>query len=269
MRTFLIISILLFNTLVIFSQGLERKYSDLEKFLIKKTIDSSFEILDINRLDLVKSDEIKKPLVDKLRRYEYLEYLVDNYGDFKYDFKTIDLNNDGKLDIFYSGYLAGASDSYAYIFINTSDGFKKSFDDFPGLFLFGIKKNQEFSGLIYVYEGFHGDGPELCKIEILTFDSTGNTNIRELVKYPNFTKIPTQYFEKEIEFTVKNEKYYLRSEPGEQNGVIIGEIHDTYTSGDKGRAFASETDSTGRVWWYVIMDNGIAGWMSSRYLEVL
>ena len=37
--------------------------------------------------------------------------------------------------------------------------------------------------------------------------------------------------------------------------------------GHKGKSFASETDETGRVWWYVIMDNNIAGWMSSKYLE--
>ena len=127
MRKLLLLKILMINSLIIFSQGLERKYSDLERFLIKNTLDKSIEIIDIDKLDLVDVDNTKKPLVGKLKDFEYFGHLVDNYEVFKDDFKTIDLNNDGNLDIFYSGYLGGTSDSYSFIFLNTGDGFIKTF----------------------------------------------------------------------------------------------------------------------------------------------
>lgn len=96
-------------------------------------------------------------------------------------------------------------------------------------------------------------------------------------------------------FTVKNDKYKLRESP------VINEKYDEYASGLEGQpvygnsiaefkkgsqgvAIAEKPDGTGRVWWFVIMDEDAkteknrfnddqnaskAGWMSSRYLEVI
>jgi hypothetical protein len=96
-------------------------------------------------------------------------------------------------------------------------------------------------------------------------------------------------------FIVKNDKYKLREQP------VINDKYDAYESdfehkpvygntlaefskGSKGEAIAEKSDETGRVWWFVIMDPDAraeynrfygdqtaskAGWMSSRFLEVL
>jgi hypothetical protein len=264
MKKLLIISLLTLFSLNVFSQD-TREYANLETFLIKQTLSSEYNLGSIN-LNYAK-DSTKRELIKEIRNFNFMPNLVDNYDYYQDEFKVADLNNDNKLDIYYSGYLDGASDSYAYVFINTPNGFIKAFQDMPGLFLHSVYKNQKLFGLIYCYEGFHGSGIELCRIGLLSFDSSGNKNVKVLIKYPNLTKIPEQYFDKEIQFTVKNEKYYLRSELGEVNGSFNGEILYTYTKGDKGKAFAEETDETGRIWWFVIMDNGIAGWMSSRFLE--
>lgn len=96
-------------------------------------------------------------------------------------------------------------------------------------------------------------------------------------------------------FVVKNDKYKLREQP------VINDKYDDYESqfeqkpvygntlaefskGSKGEAIAEKPDDTGRVWWFVIMDSDAkaeynrfygdqtaskAGWMSSRFLEVI
>ena len=270
MKKLFLIHILLINSLIVFSQGFERKYSDLERFLIKNSIDKSIETFDINNLDLISSDEIKKPLVDKLKGFQYFDNLVENYEVFKDDFKTIDLNNDGKLDIFYSGYLGGASDSYSYIFLNSNNGFNQVFSGDMGLFLFASKQNNNSVGLIYCYEGPAADCPELCRIDFIGFDGM-ETKVNNIVSFPNDVEIPENYFSSYIDFKVKNEKYYLRSNPEIYNNDfgcgLTGNIHYTYTTGDKGIAYASKKDETDRIWYFVIMDNNIAGWMSSRYLD--
>jgi hypothetical protein len=270
MKEIVILNILIINTLIVFSQGMERKYSDLEKFLIINTLNESIQITEIDKLDLVFSDDIKKPLVEKLQEFEYFDHLVDNYEVYKDNFKTIDLNNDGRLDIFYSGYLGGASDSYSFIFLNSGNGFIKAFSGDMGLFLFAGTQNNNLKGLIYCYEGPAADCPVLCRIDLIGFDNM-ETNVNNIVSFPNDSKIPGKYFDTSIDFKVKNEKYYLRSEPEIYNNDfgcgLTGNIHYTYTTGDKGIAYASEKDETGRIWYFVIMQNKIAGWMSSRYLD--
>lgn len=64
---------------------------------------------------------------------------------------------------------------------------------------------------------------------------------------------------------------------------INGNIVQTYTKGSKGYAISERVDSSGRVWWFVVMLNNLnlngsfsegsnnsitnysIGWMSSRY----
>lgn len=97
-----------------------------------------------------------------------------------------------------------------------------------------------------------------------------------------------------VPFIVTMDTYKLRQSPiiddveikgSYKSGNLIAE----FTKGDIGYAYASKEDETGRIWWFVIMENNIkkdwtiynhcddksdnyknmkvCGWMSSRYLE--
>jgi hypothetical protein len=98
-----------------------------------------------------------------------------------------------------------------------------------------------------------------------------------------------------IAFVVAQEGYRLRSSPMIVDSVdtlaseheeveVRGNTLARFTKGSKGIAVAKQTDSTGRVWWFVIMDRkartiysrfygdsqaSVCGWMSSRFLSRL
>lgn len=86
-------------------------------------------------------------------------------------------------------------------------------------------------------------------------------------------------------FEVTQPKYRLRNSPEINDHNIICEL----SNGDQGMALASKTDETGRVWWFVLVDNNIQkstddyfyidssspeglnkkmlGWISSRFAK--
>ena len=269
--TRLILFQLLFTiALNINAQEYEREFADLESFLLKRTIDENLEPYPLDKLDLEETDSIKRPIVERLRGFMHFDRLVDEYEFFRTSFNLMDLNNNGRLDIFYSGYLGGASDSYSYIFLNTGNGLEQVFSGEMGLFISAVNRDGIFVGLIYCYEGQAADCPQMSYLNLLMFSGT-DEETENVINYPNDTKVPLDLFSTPIDFTIKNEKYFLRSTPVIDNSTgsceLTGNIRYEYKKGHKGKSFASETDETGRVWWYVIMDNNIAGWMSSKYLE--
>jgi len=98
-----------------------------------------------------------------------------------------------------------------------------------------------------------------------------------------------------VRFEIQNSPYNLRNSPEIITGLKedyydytpINEqnITASYKAGDKGTAYAESTDSTGRIWWLVVMDvkptSGESlyyegnnefenykpiGWISSRYV---
>ena len=85
-----------------------------------------------------------------------------------------------------------------------------------------------------------------------------------------------------------NKKYFLRTSPeiikrieSKLDDDQEGNIAHICTTGEQGIAYASQTDSTGRVWWFVCIKNMntnpktefpekgsyYLGWMSSRYVK--
>ncbi len=116
--------------------------------------------------------------------------------------------------------------------------------------------------------------------------------IIKYIKYHNETTRPKEYFDNPIEFEVVNTPYTLRITPSidtvnwfypDDKDDSKGNVLLEYSKGDKGIAFAEKSDSSGRIWWYVIMDSkninerkiknryefkpDMKGWMSSRYLS--
>jgi hypothetical protein len=113
------------------------------------------------------------------------------------------------------------------------------------------------------------------------------------------TWFPDEYFATPIRFEVLNSLYKMRAEPmiddTSKNRVESlgerrkGNVVDTLNKGARGRAIASHTDNTGRVWWLVEVDRDYndyghlfyeedndntrkatkMGWISSRYVKKL
>ncbi len=104
------------------------------------------------------------------------------------------------------------------------------------------------------------------------------------------TQKPVEWFAAPIRFEVLNTPYSLRITPeiineGHHFLDLTGNLLETFRMGDTGTALAAETDSTGRIWWYVVMDPPedilpktdepddfplkYEGWMSSRFLKTI
>lgn len=112
-------------------------------------------------------------------------------------------------------------------------------------------------------------------------------------------EMPTRFMAAPRRFTVANDGYLLRGSPKVQNAKTgeypewhewdeRGNVMAEYGRGARGTAIAEQTDSTGRVWWFVRMDGATPpraaqfdapmdhadrvlpidrlGWMSSRFL---
>ena len=110
--------------------------------------------------------------------------------------------------------------------------------------------------------------------------------------YLDATKEPSNFIDK-IHFTTINPEYKLRATPKIESTFdqwpekFDGNTVALYPEGSKGIAIAKETDETGRIWWFVIMENNLnpvksimynnndpgdtrsLGWMSSRYVKVV
>lgn len=102
-------------------------------------------------------------------------------------------------------------------------------------------------------------------------------------------RAPRALFSRPRPFTVMQDRYRLRHEPDVRERMEDSEsnVQAEYRQGARGLALAESRDSTGRVWWYVLMDGRTPpdtaavsfafdeerdvpedrlGWMSSRFL---
>jgi len=117
--------------------------------------------------------------------------------------------------------------------------------------------------------------------------------IWQSIELEEFIVKPKGYFDVPKRFEIVNEQYKLRAQPIIDNtteyyqleltGNTIGILKQKF----RGTAYASSVDSTGRVWWYVIIDKEfevensyidyqyyenrphLIGWISSRYIREL
>ncbi|GET23199.1 hypothetical protein [Prolixibacter denitrificans] len=107
---------------------------------------------------------------------------------------------------------------------------------------------------------------------------------------------PTVFFDRPIAFKIRNEEYKLRFSPVIDDTTEIvrpfdayGNTIDVYSKNTIGYAIAERKDVTGRIWWFVKIDNNTSGvhrdwnavgdnnkeptyslgWMSSRYLDLI
>ena len=204
-------------------------------------------------------------------------------------FYPIYINSDTLIDFVYSGpyelFLPGHDGYHVSVFINDHDTTLHSI-----LSEFGEVKTIEELDLS-MGKRLLIDNRGCCAQEVyslktiylLTWGDGLKVFSTESIQYMSFMEIPKD-FPLNQRFIVTSPSYNLRAIPevieqDEKGNEVVLEI---YKKGDIGTALASKTDSTGREWWFVIMDCNDdilcsneektsivnkAGWMSSRYLK--
>lgn len=219
---------------------------------------------------------------------EMLDARNENLWNFA---KSVDINNDGLKDVVYSG-PSGGEPNVVYFFIQTSSGFDQVFEVMQGI----VKVTWEGELLNQVFVSDWG-----CCAAIHLVNSVYDVEYDGRYKRPIFRKVfqsievggqlvkPKNYFSDPIEFVVENDGYKLRIAPMIDDSTtfhsieITGNTFATLRQGTTGTALASQTDDTGRIWWYVAIDfdknvqncimrtpdefpTKVIGWLSSRYV---
>jgi len=225
--------------------------------------------------------------------YEFYGNAYHPEKEFENECHVIDFNNDGVNDIIYTGSTGGEEREVA-IFLNTKNGFQKVFKQAQYIKKLDFKDHKLYR--LYIFD----DG---CCAAYNDFNRIYQVDYKD--KTPQFTLIyltanthnayfPKKYFNRPIYFEVLNNNYKMRDSAAvddtTKNGMggitFLGNNIDTLSKGAKGRAIASQTDKTGRVWWLVEIDSAYRkygnlfyqpegekyptskmGWISSRYVK--
>jgi len=253
---------------------------------------------NVNWKNYEKEYDVKEKIIEVNKiKDELLVYLKSNerLNDNLSSFHFIDYDFNGEIDIIYSGN-AGTESLRTLIFERRNDGFYyKIFDKFGEVI--NIIQQDSFIPISLVLRDIECCGSNQIVYEVYhLLKETKSSKFRLSTKYSSFreTELPQIIFSQPKLFEVENEKYYLRLAPYievsnkyEEDLHIDGNIVHTYKRMSKGYAIAENTDSTGRVWWFVVMLNNLnlkgtysegnsneirnysIGWMSSRYLKIL
>jgi hypothetical protein len=211
-----------------------------------------------------------------------------DYYKEKYDsmFHFLHLNSDTLIDVIYEGWSGGEPDVSKF-FYNTGDTFKLQFEAYQYISDL-ILKDGRLESFTTVDFGCCAEYVEWEKLFKVNNDSLYLIYKKAKI---NQTVEPKTYFKKTKKFIVENSPYYLRYEPKINDDELyspwmesIGNRVAEYTKGDQGIAFAEKTDSTGRIWWFVEMQekkniqyniiyesetnkSKYLGWMSSKFLK--
>ncbi|MBI1185474.1 hypothetical protein GC194_14480 [bacterium] len=218
--------------------------------------------------------------------------LFDEFHHFNGQLLAFDINKDNEIDYVFHGWRGGEGYE-TYLFLKSENGFET--EHFNG----HVIDYKEYSVTIYesaccdaywshikVYTV--ADKKFVFKLEnkylmesSMTRDSLVLQGLESFFGKSNGADVEL------IETT--NEIYHLRSAPiidnEVQQGILytnIGNIVASYPKGSRGCVLASTSDTTGRIWYLVVMEHNLPlsyslfpdrfssdkfiGWMSSRYL---
>ena len=233
-------------------------------------------------------ENLKKQILNENKTlFNFLNFNnEDFYEEDLEKFHLIDIDSDNDLDLVFCGW-SGAESKFTEIYLNIDNKLHQKYSRFGEIK--SIKKIDDNSySFSFFLDGCCGDYEYRQITEQLNFTNNKiDSNLIDLKIGHEETPIPTKMFKDKIDFTVTKEKYYLRVTPEIDtiNYFYPGDapptnIYQKYTTGDKGIALGEKKDKTGRVWWYVLMNENSKnkdydsdflpkyyGWMSSRYLD--
>lgn len=233
----------------------------------------------------------------------------DLYGERASDFHFVDFSGDGVDDVVYDGLVFMQNDAGE---VGSGEGTHfKLFQVMDGR---TVEVMEHYGSIQRVWKGRPG---EPISFRTVLYGCCGEVQwgidyfrpaVRgDTVRFEPYhhvlgreeMRMPTRFLPASKRFTVNNDGYALRASPDirdaaqgsdgfpawEGHGNVVAE----YGKGARGTAIAEETDSTGRVWWFVRMDGATpptaaqvdapyvgdrpvpadrVGWMSSRFVTV-
>ena len=242
-------------------------------------------------------------LSDKEAKLEYVNKLKDKFGDnclFSFfnlkEFYVIDIDRDGLKDILYSGECmleGGLTAIYRYNGIEFEELISVIGEVYQ---VSDYNSNLPFSFTLRNYACCGGFTDVFEKYELVKKNGNYSFKLQVREDYVSETVFPDTFYEKPIAFKTVREKYNLRFSPVIDDTSAVARPYEdygntvrSYPANSIGYAIAEKKDQTGRIWWFVRMDNKTAkgleytskvgdnseeptyslGWMSSRFVERL
>ncbi|MCU4162985.1 hypothetical protein [Carboxylicivirga caseinilyticus] len=269
-------------SLFLFLITLTIKAQDLKYF--NRSIEFNWETHGFNAIDM---DQLKQLSFFK-EHYDFIyeEHWAKNIGMFH----SKDIDQDGWTDIIYNGWNGGEGEML--VILMNDQGQYRITQSFIGHV---VEWMDTLNGSVIKLFDYGCCGAWVDHLVTIKYckekeqfnivdDIANMVVIDSTLKYMN-----------PIRFEIQNETYNLRYAPDIEIGIPEGDtpfdvidgqnISAVYYKGDQGTALASKEDSTGRVWWLVIMDKAPTGetilypgsdeydnyrpigWFSSRYLK--
>lgn len=241
---------------------------------------------DIASWEIEKSREEKIAIIQKANLHTITDLLegtetplaneIDNFHFGYFD-------SDKIIDIIYTSSL-GSESTFSHIYVNNESSFKHIITVGTITELFYDQKST-LPTIKSILPPCCADYIYTLTVDIPKSNDTYQAGITYY--YDEGMEFPSELTLNQ-KFEVTKDTYRLRRTPEIDNTVDkylddapVGNISHSYSNGDKGCAYASKTDSTGRVWWFVEMENPTLktgehfpntgtfylGWMSSTYVK--
>ncbi|MDN4165550.1 hypothetical protein QWY31_08560 [Cytophagales bacterium LB-30] len=236
-------------------------------------------VIPWNQIEISQNDSTLKSLC-KLK--PLLKFRHENLPEL---FHLINLNNDLYPDILFY-WPDNSNEPILEFYLNQGDNLAMVLEKRGKITKLDINRmNGQIS--LNLYEVGYTSSPFLNRYHLININPSQTDTFISSDSYLYFggTEIP-QIFTLSKPFEVTQSKYRLRLSPLISDSNIVCEL----TMGDKGLALAEKTDATGRVWYFVIVENNIRkspnefyyidaetpegfnekmmGWLSSRYLKI-
>jgi hypothetical protein len=225
----------------------------------------------------------EEPTGQRVEDFHFVDFSGDGVADVVYDGVPYVLNDDGEI---------GAFEGYHLVMWQVmGERAVKVLDEYTALQRAWRGRPGEPLRFRTVQHGCCGDTHRM--IEYFSPETRGDT-VRYRVAHrllgSNEDREPRSFLPRARPFSVAQDRYRLRREPSVSPETVEGgpNFSAEYRRGARGVALAEARDSTGRVWWYVLMDGRTPpdtaqdrfvsdetgedlsgdrlGWMSSRFL---
>jgi hypothetical protein len=208
-------------------------------------------------------------------------------------FHFIDADGDGRADLLYSGPAIDCDRVHeaenTTIFLNAEGGLRRVFSGVGRVVSMWREVPWHAVGFVLRSDGCCSD-PSYSLYTYLPrrLDDAWTFQLATILAARQETVLPTSTFDSPRPFTVAQDRYNLRFAPvvddttvGDIDQFSRGNIQATFSKGSRGIALSEQMDSTGRIWWFVIMHSAKVGqrvvagspgppwevgWMSSRFL---